>query len=184
METQKMISISDASRILAKSERHVRRLASVGKLDAVKDGKAYLTTLDSVLAFLENERSNGPDADMEDDDTDMSESDVRTAPDMSANDVRNDTDMSAGNGDPTDGNGHPSAFQDEVSEDALDVLDLTDRDILDLVAKCSQTLDDSIGQVKTVLTMLADGFTTERGRTRETKSTLNTLLDHLETPSH
>ena len=191
METQRMISVSDAARITGMTERHVRRLCSEDKIDAEKDGKAYVVSLDSVLAF----RDSGQivdDPDMEEDIDEMS------GPELP--EIRNN------NGHPTNGNGHSpngnghvriepemsghSDIPEKMSAKGSEgFLDLEEEHLFNRIEELKRTLDnqlaghqESVLQIKGVLSNLAEGFTEERCKTRKTQNTLTNLLDDLEQP--
>lgn len=174
MDTARMISVSDAARITGMTERHVRRLCSEDKIDAEKDGKAYLVSLDSVLAF----KDSGQTVDDEDIDEDIDE---MSGPEMS--------DVRSSNGHSSNGNGHVRIKTEMSGDGAKKFLDPEEEHLFTRIEELNRTLDDqlaghqeSVSQIKGVLSTLADGFSAERGRTRKTQSTLSGLLDELEQP--
>jgi len=59
MTHQKMITVSDASVLLGVSERQVRRYCTEGKLDAIRDGKAYSIVYASVVSLLNQNEGSG-----------------------------------------------------------------------------------------------------------------------------
>lgn len=67
MSHQKMITVGDASELLGVSERQVRRYCTEGKLDSIRDGKAYSIEYASVVALLKQneglEQVEGGDTD-------------------------------------------------------------------------------------------------------------------------
>lgn len=181
METQRMISVSDAARITGMTERHVRRKCMEGTFDAEKDGKAYLVSLDSVLAFKDSGQAVD-DPDIDEDIDEMSEPELP--------EVRNP------NGHPTNGNGHaPNGngnvrIEQEMSANSSEgFLNLEEEHLFNRIEELKRTLDnqlaghqESVSQIKGVLSTLAEGFTAERGKTRKTQNTLTGLLDELEQP--
>jgi hypothetical protein len=132
-------------------------------------------------------------------------------PDMEEDsDAMSDNEMSdipSSNGHPANGNGHsPNGnrrvrIESEMSGHA-DIppqrmsanssegfLDMEEEHLLNRIEKLKRTLDDqlaghqeSVSQIKGVLSSLAEGFTVERGKTRKTQNTLTSLLDELEQP--
>ena len=184
METQRMISVIEASRILGYEDRHVRRLCQEGKIEAVKDGKAYLVSLDSVLAYKDSGQTVD-DPDIDEDINEMSEpemSDVRSSNGHSPNGnghVRIEPEMS----------GHADVSEKMSANGSEGFLDLEEERLFNRIDELKRTLDnqlaghqESVSQIKGVLSTLAEGFTTERGKTRKTQSTLTGLLDELEQP--
>jgi hypothetical protein len=181
METQRMISVSDAARILDLTERHVRRLCMEGKIDAEKEGKAYLVSFESALAFKDSGQAVD-DPDMEDDNDAMSgheSSDAHTSNGHPAN----------GNGHSPNENGHVRIETEMSANDSNGFLDLEEEHLFNRIEELKRTLDnqlaghqESVSQIKGVLSNLAEGFTEERGKTRKTQNTLSSLLDDLEQP--
>ena len=59
-DTKELISLAQAAKISGLSHGHLRLLAKQGKFWAIKIGRDWLTTEESILTYLATDRRPGP----------------------------------------------------------------------------------------------------------------------------